>query len=467
MAMVQDTTRPLGPAVTRIGVERALLSLAGLSVVGVLAISGMFDVASDASGIVVTFVLMGTPMAMFLAVALVRSGYVFPASAFAITTAAVGAIVAALLEPSLAAAASTYLMLAAILVVGSNVMPFRYAAALGAFNLAAAVALPSFAPQAGSTAVQIPYVFLFSNAMLLLFASILRSNDHAKLKEVEDQANVLEVRYDLLRAAADHMQFEHRGQVRHLKDKNDNQRHLLDAASHELRTPITPLLLQVAAFRKRYDPRLDDDQRKSLELLERNLRRMALLVGDLLDVASLENGQLVLRPKAADLATLAAQTRDTFVHQAQEAGVQVMLDVPAGLTVNADATRLSQVLYNLVSNAVKFSKEGGTVTLSARANAGGVHIEVQDDGMGFEPGRQRELFQPFGRVHDNHVKGTGLGLYICRGIISQHGGQIWARSDGVGHGATFGVWLPEDGPRVALSDEEAPRAARIAQATPT
>ena len=164
---------------------------------------------------------------------------------------------------------------------------------------------------------------------------------------------------------------------------------------------------------------------------------------------------------------LAAQARDTFSHQAEEAGVEIIIDIPDGLTVCADSTRLSQVLYNLVSNAIKFSREGGTVILRGRTNAGGVQLEVVDDGAGFETGRHRELFQPFGRVHDESVKGTGLGLYICRGIVAQHGGQIWARSDGPGTGATFGVWLPEKSTNVEMSGDEAPSRVAASAGHPT
>lgn len=447
---------------TQRAVQLSILLLAAMSIVGVLGISRMYQAPSSAAGVVVTFVLVATPVATFLAYGLARVGYTLPAAVFSVAIAAVGAVVAALLEPSLVTPASTYLMLAAIVLVGSQIMPFEYAAGLGIVNAIAAAAMPSFMPVAGPMALQLPYVFLFSNAMLLLFAGILRQHDRARVHVAQQKAAAAEVRYDLLRSAADRMRLEHGDQVRRLQEGAKAQQHLLDAASHELRTPITPLLLQVAAFRKRYEDRLDEEQDRGLELLERNLKRLALLVGDLLDIARLENGRLVLRPRVTDLDGLVEQARMTFLPQAMQSDVRIEVDVEPGLRIYADGTRLSQVIYNLVSNAIKFSPAGGTVRIAARHNAGGVEIHIDDQGAGLEAWQRRRLFQPFSQVHDptTGIKGTGLGLYITRGIVVQHGGQVWVTSEGRGKGTRFGVWFPDRVPDAPEEAVELPAAAK-------
>jgi signal transduction histidine kinase len=112
--------------------------------------------------------------------------------------------------------------------------------------------------------------------------------------------------------------------------------------------------------------------------------------------------------------------------------------------VVAYPSRIAQVLFNLVSNAVKFTPRGGRIEVRTSLRAGEVVVEVADTGLGLTPEQESRLFQPFSRVHaETHAaRGTGLGLYITKGIVEQHGGRLWCHSDGPGLGTTFSFSLP-------------------------
>lgn len=224
----------------------------------------------------------------------------------------------------------------------------------------------------------------------------------------------------------------------------------LAIAAHELRTPVTALKGTVQLLARQEARGLLDSARLAAQLgrVEASADRLAALTSDLLDVARLRTGQLPLDLAPLDLATLVAEA----VARAQEGldGRQrVTLTTAAGLPpVPADAARLEQVLTNLLENAVKYSPDGGTIAVVVRADGGGVRVTVRDEGIGLPPGSAEAIFEPFKRAPnaaERHLPGLGLGLYICRGIATRHGGQLWAESAGEGCGATFHLWLPVDG----------------------
>lgn len=215
----------------------------------------------------------------------------------------------------------------------------------------------------------------------------------------------------------------------------------LNNAAHELATPLTPLKLQLASLRTT----LGERDKRAYDLLRRNVDRLAVLVGDLLDAARLQSGRLRMHPHPFLLNDLLSRTVDSFLAQAQEAGVTLGLEVPPALDVEWDEGRVEQVLFNLVHNALKFTPRTGQVQIRAHADAAFVEIEVQDTGIGIGPEHLSQLFQPFTQVHDAskmRVGGTGLGLYVSRGIVEQHGGTLEATSPGLHQGSTFVLRLP-------------------------
>ena len=220
----------------------------------------------------------------------------------------------------------------------------------------------------------------------------------------------------------------------------------LSIASHELRTPVTVLkgTAQMLA-RARERGTLDVDR------LERFLRaftdasdRLTELTNDLLDVARLRTDHLELGLRPLDLDAFVRDVADRYRdHLTDRHSLRLRTD--EGLAVLADASRLEQVLANLLTNAVKYSPDGGEIRLSARRADDGALVAVEDDGIGLPPGAEESIFQPFGRAPnaaERQIPGMGLGLHIARGIVERHGGRIWAESPGPGLGATLRIWLP-------------------------
>lgn len=230
--------------------------------------------------------------------------------------------------------------------------------------------------------------------------------------------------------------------IERLEEMNRFKTQLLNTASHELNTPLTPLRLQTHLLRSGALGELNERQRKSVAILDRNLGRLSALVGDVLDVARIQAGRLKLRPETIDLATLVAHAVETFEEPALARGIALEVAASEPLAVRADPARLTQVLFNLVSNAMRFTPEGGRIEVRALAEGAVARVDVADTGIGLEKRQIDALFQPFSQVHEDSRGGTGLGLYISRGILAEHGGAIACESDGPGHGTTFSLRLP-------------------------
>ncbi len=218
----------------------------------------------------------------------------------------------------------------------------------------------------------------------------------------------------------------------------------LAAASHELRTPLTVAKAQVGlAVRKL----ADSEAARSLETIDRQIGRMVRLVEDLLDVNRLQSGRLSLERETFDFVELLRESRERM--QLLSANHPIELDTPDVLSVWADRNRIEQVVTNLVSNAIRYSPEGGAIRISLAKTAESVRLSVRDHGMGIPPERQTEIFEQFGQAHGDRYGGLGLGLTIADGIVSQHGGSIRVESSGVkGEGTTFHVELPNEAPAV-------------------
>jgi PAS domain S-box-containing protein len=223
----------------------------------------------------------------------------------------------------------------------------------------------------------------------------------------------------------------------------------LSIASHELRTPLTRMkaytevLLLADAQAELDEPLLT----RSLRSIDRATDRLAAITQDLLDVSRLRGGDLPLRPQQLDLIELIRGVAERYERHL-DASHSLAAHLPRGrLPVVVDAGRMEQVLDNLLDNAVKYSPEGGPITIEARAESAGALIQVCDQGMGVPSGAGESIFEPFGRAsnaEERNVPGMGLGLYICRQIVANHGGRMWVVSPGEGGGTTVNLWLPAD-----------------------
>ncbi len=216
----------------------------------------------------------------------------------------------------------------------------------------------------------------------------------------------------------------------------------LNTASHELYTPLTPIRLQLELLKQGAKGELTPDQSRSIELLDRNTKRLAHLVGDILEVARIEDGRLQLEDAPVALGTLLADEAAMFDPMAASVNVTLHVKVE-DLWVQGDAQRFSQVIGNLLRNAIKFSAPGGTVEARVRRDGGEVILEVTDDGIGLSASVDRTIVEPFVQAHnDPKFGGTGLGLYISNELVEAMGGRLTWESDGPGTGATFRASFP-------------------------
>jgi signal transduction histidine kinase len=208
--------------------------------------------------------------------------------------------------------------------------------------------------------------------------------------------------------------------------------------SHEFRTPLTSILGYVELL---LSDGPDEEQRQPLEIVKRNSERLLTLVSDLL---ASRNGQLLMKPNAVDVADLVRASISAAQPRADATGVVLETDVPARLEGRVDGPRISQVLDNLVSNAIKYSPDGGNVAVSLTREDGFLKCTVSDTGMGMTPADQAEVFTKFFRtsnVRRTAIPGVGLGLPISKAIVEAHGGTIDVESK-LGQGTTFTFRVP-------------------------
>lgn len=243
---------------------------------------------------------------------------------------------------------------------------------------------------------------------------------------------------------ADRLAFERLIEIQQLREADRAKTTLLNIASHELKTPLTPLRLQLYLLDSERLGPLTEKQRHAVDVLKRNTDRLSSLIADVLDMARLEGGRIKLEPQPVSLRRLIKEAMEPFEEAVRAAGLKIKASVD-DVTMLADPERAVQIVINFISNAVKFSKEGGRIEVRASKDGDDVLIEVQDSGPGISPEMQAQLFQPFVQVHDpgkTSERGTGLGLYICRGIAEKHGGTVGVHSEGEGKGSTFWCRLP-------------------------
>jgi signal transduction histidine kinase len=218
----------------------------------------------------------------------------------------------------------------------------------------------------------------------------------------------------------------------------------ISTVSHELRTPLTSIVGFLEMLLDEATGSLTTDQRQYLEIVQRSSQRLMRQVGDLLFMAQIEEAGLVLEKEAVPLAELLGECVQAHGALARHRRIELTLGADGLPEVEADPERLSQVVSNLLSNALKFTPEGGRVTVRAFAEDGRAVIEVEDTGIGVPESERARLFERFFRSSAairNAVQGTGLGLAISKAIVDAHGGTIGAE-EAPGGGSRFRVELP-------------------------
>lgn len=277
-----------------------------------------------------------------------------------------------------------------------------------------------------------------------------RGDEQLERERRDADKNLRTERAARARAIADLLRFE--------RDETDRRLHLerdradavvatrddfLGMVSHDLRTLLGGIAFDAALLM--HDVPDDEHGRKTLHLAEhitRYVARMNHLVGDLLDVVSIEAGKLHVEPRHYDATKLLREILEAFQLTASARGIVLTTEVAQGsLLAKFDYERVLQVLANLVSNAIKFTEQGGTIAVRVEPFEGAVRFSVSDTGKGIAPELLGAIFERFWQSDGKTQQGLGLGLYISRCIVEAHGGRIWAESE-LGKGSTVHFTLP-------------------------
>jgi PAS domain S-box-containing protein len=237
-------------------------------------------------------------------------------------------------------------------------------------------------------------------------------------------------------------------QLRHLaadlSDADRRKTEFLATLAHELRNPLAPIRSGLGVMRLSGDDAAA--VRKVREMMERQVGHMVHLIDDLLDVARISGGKLELKRERASLKQILSSAVETSLPLIEAARHRLNLALPdQDLVVDADITRIAQVVANLLNNAAKYTSAGGRIDLSVRADGGTALITVSDTGVGIAADSLKSVFDMFKQV-DRHVGraqgGLGIGLSLVRRLVEMHGGSVTATSAGAGQGSTFEVRLP-------------------------
>jgi signal transduction histidine kinase len=238
-------------------------------------------------------------------------------------------------------------------------------------------------------------------------------------------------------------------ELEHLREVDQFKTTFLNTAAHELRTPLLPVKAQLFLLKRQLGATQDPEVQKTADMLDRNISRLGSLVEDLLDAARHQAGRIVLKLEDAQLDLLVDEAAAAFRQAAHDRGIVMDVRKRGVGALRMDRRRISQVLYNLLSNALKFTPDRGHITVEAVVDADGGHVAVSDTGLGLSQADLDRLFQPFAQLQESVIpgqRGSGLGLYISRGFIEAHGGRIWAESAGAGKGSRFSFSLPRSPP---------------------
>ena len=294
-----------------------------------------------------------------------------------------------------------------------------------------------------------------------------------RVAELEAANKKIEVLNTDLQRRVDDATAELRGQYERLQELDRLKTQFMSVASHELKTPVTAMsgFLQVALRRikKRVEAGPPEPKEWALEqktiseqlgIVQRQTTKLARLIDELLDVSRIQSGHVEFHFDDMDVRQLAIEVAERMQTTTEDHTMTVEQGPP--IRISADRDHLEQVLNNLIANAVKYSPDGGSITVQIGAEGDEAALSVQDAGIGIPPEELEAVFGLFYRSPDRRacdVGGMGLGLYISKEIIDRHGGRIWAESE-PGRGTTFQIRLPRKAAYVASPFAEDPIATR-------
>jgi signal transduction histidine kinase len=235
-----------------------------------------------------------------------------------------------------------------------------------------------------------------------------------------------------------------------LRKIDEMKSEFVSVASHELRTPLAAIKNSVQLILQGKTGEINENQKKFLSMAERNINRLTSILNSLLDLSRIESGKIGLKFGELDLRSSIEFILSSLKPQADGKSIQLNMKIPEKLpSVYGDREKVEQILTNLVGNAIKFTSEGGEISISAKffeneGNIDMVALSVKDSGIGIPEDQLDRIFEKFHQVEDSlrrSITGTGLGLAITKGLVEAHHGRIWVESE-IGKGSTFTFTLP-------------------------
>ena len=224
----------------------------------------------------------------------------------------------------------------------------------------------------------------------------------------------------------------------------------ISLVSHELRTPLTSIIGFVSFILDGKTGPINEKQQNSLIRVQRQSKRLAALISDLLDVSRIESGRIHMNQEPIMLLEIANQRIEEIRPQADAKAIQLHFVAPQSLpAILGDEARIGQVFTNLIGNAIKFTPDNGEVTVKLKVDGNLLHVEVIDTGTGIPVEERQKIFEKFYQRSDIHTRqkgGSGLGLSITKSIVEAHGGRLWVDDGEQGKGSNFQFVLPLSGP---------------------
>jgi signal transduction histidine kinase len=229
-----------------------------------------------------------------------------------------------------------------------------------------------------------------------------------------------------------------------METKEEEWLRFIDTLSHELKTPLTSIIAAAGLLGEELENIADKSSKRLIQTIIQNSNTLEKRLAELLDIVKTGSGKIQLQLEPVDMKSIVLGTCVQVTPLLQGKGQKLMTDLPGSLPIiHGDGPRLEQVLLNLMTNAVKFTPQGGSIAIRVWEQDSGLMVSVKDNGIGIAREEQPRLFKPYSRISADRQSqpGLGLGLALSKQVIEMHGGRIWVESDS-GSGSTFSFFLP-------------------------
>jgi signal transduction histidine kinase len=229
-----------------------------------------------------------------------------------------------------------------------------------------------------------------------------------------------------------------------METKEEEWLRFIDTLSHELKTPLTSIIAAAGLLAEELENIADKSSQKLIQTIIQNSSTLEKRLAELLDTVKTGSGKIQLQLEPVDMKSLIQGTCVQITPLVQGKGQKLTTDLPHSLhIIHGDGPRLEQVMLNLMTNAVKFTPEGGSISVKVQEQDSGLVVAVKDNGIGIAREEQPRLFKPYSRISSDRQSqpGLGLGLALAKQVIELHGGRIWVESE-AGQGSTFSFSLP-------------------------